>query len=103
MTNALELVMAHDNCCQHFYISSVLQSPVAVLFGLRSSSAGSLLQEMMNTSTARGQTVRSYLVNFTHFIAGKIVSQTSNLTNLMHNVHTAYVIFLSHFHGFSLM
>lgn len=95
--------MALDNCCQHFYIPSVLQYPVAMLFGLRSLSARSLLQEMMSTKTARGQTIRSYQVIFTHFIAEKIVSQTSNLMNLINNVHTAHVIFLSHFHGFSPM
>lgn len=72
MMNSLELLMAHDICCQHFYIPSVLQSPVAMLFGLRSVSAGSLVQEMMSTRTARGQTIRSYLVIFTHFIAEKL-------------------------------
>lgn len=92
--------MAHDICCQHFYIPSELHSPVAMLFGLRSLSAGSLVQEMMNTRTERGQIVRSYLLIFTHFIAEKIVSQTSNSMNLLNNVHTAYVIFVSHFHGF---
>lgn len=59
--------MAHDICCQHIYIPSVLQSPVAMLFGPRSLSAGSLVQEMMSTRTARGKTVRSNLVIFTHF------------------------------------
>lgn len=93
--------MAHDISYQHFYIPSVLQSPVAMLFGLRSLSAGSLVQEMMSTRTAGGQTFRSNLVIFTHFIAEKIVSQTSNLMNLINNVHTVYAIFLSHFYGFS--
>lgn len=92
--------MAHDICYQHFYIPSELQSLVAMLFGLRSLSAGSPVQEMMSTRTARGQIVRSYLVIFTHFIAEKIVSQTSNLMNLINNVPTTYVIFLSHINVF---
>lgn len=58
----------------------------------------------MSGNTARGQTVRNDIVVFTHFIARKVVPQTSNLMNLNNNVHTAYVILLSHFHGlFSLM
>lgn len=41
---------------------------------------------------------------FSHFIAREVVPQTSNLISLINNVHTAYVILLSHFHGlFSLM
>lgn len=59
---------------------------------------------MMSGNAARGQTVRNDIVIFTHFIARKVVSQTNNLISLINNVHTAYVIFLSHFHGlFSLM
>lgn len=58
----------------------------------------------MSGSTARGQTGRNDIVISTNFIARKVVPQTSNLVNLINNVHTAYVMLLSHFHVlFSLM
>lgn len=82
----------------------LLQPPVGLLFGLKSLLTGRFLQDMMSCNTARGQTVRNYVEIFTHFIARKVVPQTTNLMNLINNVHTAYVILLSHFRGlFSIM
>lgn len=83
----------------------VLQPPIGILFGLRSLPVNFLPQEMICGNTARGQTVRNDMATFIHFFffARKVFFKLV-IWWLINNVHTAYAILLSHFHGlFSLM
>lgn len=75
----------------------VLQTPIGILFGLRSLPVNFLLQRICG-NTARGHTVRNDTVAFIHQIDEKVFLHISNLMTLI-NVHTTHAILLSCFLG----